>query len=257
MSHNNKCHECGYNNLNTAKFCSQCGHDLLSSRKQNSKKTQAKTSISKYSFLFVIGILILLFIFIGYNEKQTPKRGKSRIPTMGRDFLLERKVIEVASKFTCSCGSCGEESLETCVCAKAEEERNFIRHELNSGKSVSQAILSVEARYGYLKSEFVGKIDGSQLDLNFPGQQENDNSSQKSESNYNKIASMEEREEVLSHFACPCGQCDKHELRDCNCQHPAGATEVKLFVDMEIKNGKHTVNELINLVDQKYRHKIR
>jgi hypothetical protein len=144
--------------------------------------------------------------------------------------------MEVASKFSCSCGSCGEEALESCTCNTAEQERNFIRQELQSSKSVSQAVAVVNTRYEHLKPEFAGKIEGGGVNLNLSGRKQNDIFSRLSASDNNKVATTEDREKILSHFECPCGQCGIPELRDCNCQHPKGATEVKLFVDMEIDN---------------------
>jgi ribosomal protein L40E len=264
------CHECGQENNKEAHFCRNCGEGLNRqapqkkvkvkksiSNKQASKKPQSTSSFFRYPLLLVIGGLILLFLFIDNNDKEVPTRGKSPIQPTSQDFSLEGNVIEVASKFTCSCGSCGEEALETCTCGTAEQERNFIRRELKRGKSVSQAVLAVNDRYGHLKPEFAGKIEGSGLNLDFSAKQQNDIFSQITKSNNNKIATIEDREDIFSHFECPCGQCGIPELRDCSCQHPKGATEVKLFVDGKIEVEKYTIGELIDVVDKKYGHKIR
>jgi hypothetical protein len=262
MAQNKHCPECDYVNLHNAKFCSECGHDLSKVIKSNSniqlsKKPQSKSSFFGYPLLAVIGGFILLFVYLDNTEKEISKQEGTLIQPSTQDLTLERKVIEVASKFTCSCGSCGEEALETCTCNTAEQERKFIRQELQSGKSVSHAITAVNKRYGHLKTEFAGEIEGGGLNLNFSGQQQNEIFSKLSASDNDKIATSEDREEIFSHFECPCGQCGIPELRDCNCQHPKGATEVKLFVDMEIDNEKYTVGELVNIVDKKYGHKIR
>jgi len=276
MTQNKYCPECDHINLNSAKFCSECGHDLASdskslesqnckecgqeNNKEARKKPQPTFSFSKYPILLIIGGLILLFIFIDNNDKEAPTGEYSPVQPTSQDFPLERNVIEVASKFTCSCGSCGEEALETCTCGTAEQERNFIRQELQSGKSVSQAITVLNARYGHLKPEFADKIEGGGLNLDFSAQQQNDIFSQITSSasgSNNRIATDQDREEVFSHFECPCGQCGIPKLHDCLCQHPRGATEVKLFVDSEIDNGKYTIAELIDMVDKKYGHKIR
>ncbi len=262
MIQNKHCPECEYINLHNAKFCSECGHDLSkvktsSSNKQLSKKPQSKPSSIGYPLLAVIGGFIMLFVYLNNTEKELPKQERILSQPTTQDLALERKVIEVASKFTCSCGSCGEEALETCTCNTAAQERKFIRQELQSGKSVPQAITSVKARYGHLKPEFSSEIEGGGLNLKFSGQQKNEIFSQLSASDKNKIATTKDREEIFSHFECPCGQCGIPELRDCNCQHPKGATEVKLFVDIEIDTEKYTIGELVNIVDKKYGHKIR
>lgn len=269
------CKECGEENNKDAQFCGNCGtafnrqkQNLQDKRrvkkplsnKQNRQKEPSKSSFSKYSLFLVIGGLILVFIIIDNNEKEIPERENFPVQPTSQDFALERKVIEVASKFTCSCGSCGEEALETCTCNTAEQERNFIRQELKNGKSVSQAIVAVKTTYGHLKPEFVNKIEGGGINLDFTAQRQNDIFSQLSSSssnNKNKVASNDDREEIFSHFECPCGKCGMPELAECNCTHSKGATEVKLFVDNQIENEKYTVNDIIDMVEKKYGHKIR
>jgi cytochrome c-type biogenesis protein CcmH/NrfF len=268
------CYKCGEVNKKEALFCSNCGaafnkqrqmpqnvvkQKKSSSNKQDRMKVNSKPTFSKYTLFLVICGLILIFIIIDNNDKETHTHEYSPVQPTSQDFSLERKVVEVASRFVCSCGSCGEEALETCTCKTAEQERNFIRQELKSGKSVSQAVLAVNDRYGHLKPEFVNKIESNGLNLNLSAQSQNDIFSQISGSTADniKIASSEDRTEIFSHFECPCGQCGMPELSECNCTHPKGATEVKLFVDNQIDNQNYTVNDIIDIVEKKYGHKIR
>jgi cytochrome c-type biogenesis protein CcmH/NrfF len=269
------CEECGQGNNNETRFCRTCGEVLnrqrhtpqkknkvrkSKSNKQASKKQQPTYSLSKYPLLLIIVGLTLLFIIINNNDKELSTREYSPVQPTSQDFSLERKVIEVASNFSCSCGSCGEEALETCTCGTAEQERNFIRQELQSGKTVSQAIFAVNARFGHLKQEIAGKIEGSGLDLDLSGQKQNDIFSKLSSSASGsdiRIATDQDREEIFSHFECPCGQCGIPELRACICEHPRGATEVKLFVDSKIEDKKHTIGEIVDMVEKGYGHKIR
>jgi len=306
MTQNKHCPECNHINLNTAKFCSECGHDLASdskilesqvckecgqennkkarfcrncgeelsrqapqkkvkvkksiSDKQARKKSKPISSFSKYPILLIIGGLISLFIFIDNNDKETPTREYSPVQPTSQNFSLERKVREVASKFACSCGTCGEEALETCTCGTAEQERSLIRQELQSGKSVSEVITIVNARYGHLKSAGAGKTVESGLNLDLSGQKQNEIFSKITSSIpivYNTIATDQDRDKIFSHFECPCGQCGIPELQDCSCEHPKGATEVKLFVDSKIEGGKYTIAELVDMVEKKYGHKLR
>lgn len=67
-----------------------------------------------------------------------------------------------------------------------------------------------------------------------------------------KIALASNKYTIYSAFYCPCGQCGIDELKDCNCPHPKGAKEVKKFIDEKINENKFTVNEIIEIVDQKY-----
>ncbi|HYR02998.1 MAG TPA: hypothetical protein VES58_06605, partial [Syntrophobacteria bacterium] len=64
---------------------------------------------------------------------------------------LENDVSQVASKFKCACGGCGELPLAECVCSMprgAVEEKGFIRAQLNAGLSVPQVIELVDKKYG-------------------------------------------------------------------------------------------------------------
>ena len=56
---------------------------------------------------------------------------------------------------------------------------------------------------------------------------------------------------IYSQFICPCGKC-RDDLNVCTCSHPHGATEVKLFIDQQVAQEAYTVQEVINMVDQKY-----
>jgi hypothetical protein len=66
------------------------------------------------------------------------------------------------------------------------------------------------------------------------------------------VTTAADRIEIFSHFRCPCGQCGIEELKDCECNHPRGAMEVKAFVDAKIAAGKYTVAEVVNEVELKY-----
>jgi hypothetical protein len=61
----------------------------------------------------------------------------------------------------------------------------------------------------------------------------------------NIIGTAFDREEIFSQFRCPCGQCKIEELKDCSCDHPRGAKEVKAFVDRKIAEKKYTVAQII------------
>lgn len=65
---------------------------------------------------------------------------------------VDPAVIRVASRFVCSCGTCGEERLEVCSCPTAHEERAFIQDQLRQGRSESEAAEALKAKYGGLKS---------------------------------------------------------------------------------------------------------
>ena len=47
-------------------------------------------------------------------------------------------------------------------------------------------------------------------------------------------ATISDKLTIYSTFNCPCGRCGIDELKDCNCEHPGGAKEIKRFVDEKI-----------------------
>ncbi|MFQ6115299.1 MAG: zinc ribbon domain-containing protein [bacterium] len=163
------CENCHHQNLKTNRFCSHCGQPLATrphSRKKRKqmakgkKKTiqQQKSTFSKTSFV-VIGIVVVFLIYavkVFFNTKETPSTN-TMMELESEIMALETKVLEIASKFNCSCGSCGVTPLETCSCPTANTERNFIREELRKGNSTESVINTVNNIYGHLKPEFEPK----------------------------------------------------------------------------------------------------
>jgi hypothetical protein len=60
---------------------------------------------------------------------------------------------------------------------------------------------------------------------------------------------------VAANFRCACGGCGELFLVDCTCDMPRGAVEEKNFIRDRLQQGL-TVDQVINLVDQEYGHKI-
>jgi hypothetical protein len=60
---------------------------------------------------------------------------------------------------------------------------------------------------------------------------------------------------VAANFRCACGGCGELFLVDCTCDMPRGAKEEKIFIREQLQKGL-TVDQVIQLVDQKYGHKI-
>jgi cytochrome c-type biogenesis protein CcmH/NrfF len=60
---------------------------------------------------------------------------------------------------------------------------------------------------------------------------------------------------VAANFKCACGQCGELFLIDCTCDMARGAVEEKNFIRNQLRQGL-TVDQVINLTDQKYGHKI-
>jgi hypothetical protein len=60
---------------------------------------------------------------------------------------------------------------------------------------------------------------------------------------------------VAANFRCACGGCGELFLVDCTCDMPRGAVEEKSFIRDRLQQGL-TVDQVVNLVDQEYGHKI-
>lgn len=60
---------------------------------------------------------------------------------------------------------------------------------------------------------------------------------------------------VAANFRCACGGCGELFLVDCTCDMPKGAKEEKTFIRKQLQKGL-SVDQVIQLVDQRYGHRI-
>ncbi len=254
------CPKCGAENSKDSNFCVNCGSRIQSKQKKhsvnNKKKQQNRTRNNKPAkrltiidifqenkALSVIGLLIVAFIIIQVlpGEKQRPLT--NNFQTNNGFGFANSRVTDIASKFICSCGTCGELPLESCDCPTAREEKAFIQSQITAKKSDAEIIKSVNSKYGWIKPQFTNLLS------KFTGKRDNGNKSQKANA---RLASLEDLILIAEHFSCPCGQCGIDELKDCNCNHPRGAKEVKGFIASKIKENAYTVDQIIDLVDKTY-----
>ncbi|MBI3111174.1 MAG: zinc ribbon domain-containing protein [Ignavibacteriales bacterium] len=283
------CIHCGFENERDAKFCGSCGVDLgrhhqhqrhhhqhQHSQKQPKKK-ERRVDTKLHWHPALVGLLIIggvtLFLTIPYITGNPPGRKPRPEPLVEQtsaDPKVEANVREVASKFICSCGTCGEQSLDVCTCNTAIQERQFIRNAFQSGQTPDQIVAAVNTTFGWMKREFVTLYDsltgqtvlptrdragknGQSTKLAVPPQTLNslpDFPAVKTQ--YSKLATASDREAIFSSFRCPCGQCGIEELKDCTCSHPRGAKEVKAFADRKIAEQKYTIAQLIDQLDKNY-----
>jgi hypothetical protein len=219
--------------------------------------------------VIIAGTLLViggLYLFSPQENRKSPVITEARSSDPG----MELQVTAIASKFKCSCGTCGELPLETCGCNTAVQERQFIRTSLQSGQSPDQIVLAVNKAFGWMKAQFAAKYDSTTrrngqssstpsarvtgsiklkpLSENVLGFMK----SPQSQTAAAKRATTSDRGEIFFHFKCPCGQCTIDELKDCSCAHPRGAKEVKAFVDTKIAQKKYTVAQVVNDVELKY-----
>jgi cytochrome c-type biogenesis protein CcmH/NrfF len=71
----------------------------------------------------------------------------------------------------------------------------------------------------------------------------------------NKAALESQIKLVAANFRCACGGCGELFLVDCTCDMPRGAKEEKDFIRNKLRQGL-TVDQVIDLVDNEYGHKI-
>lgn len=268
------CNECGVGNNINSQYCANCGNKLENNIQQNQtnkkskkkphknqRKIQARQkSKGKHTFpIIIIFVGLILGLVYVFNDQDSNKSRLTRYNSgTGQNLGQDDIVYSVASRFICSCGSCGEEALETCTCKTAVLERDYIKTELQKGKSFNQVVTAVYTKYGHPKPEYkdmiiqISEKDSLQKVKNItapvvPPMQVKTK----------QLAVFQDRQEIYSHFECPCGQCGIPELTDCNCDHPGGATEVKIFIDEKINEGKFTVTQIVDKVNEHYGHKIR
>ena len=99
-------------------------------------------------------VLFLLAVFGLQNRSDNRPQQSPPAPVAAQDPVIEAQVIEVASHFRCSCGTCGGTPLDECACETAIEEKNFIRQKLSEGHKIPHVITMVDQTYGWLKPEY-------------------------------------------------------------------------------------------------------
>ena len=272
-----KCERCGTENPRDARFCANCGaevhrhhpqpahkhhHDQQKSQKKKERRVDTRLRWHPAFVVLVMIVGIVALLSIPYITGNSPGRTPQPAPLVEQrssDPTVEARVTEIASKFICSCGSCGEQPLDICRCNTAVQERQFIRSSLQAGNTLDQVTAAVNSNFGWMKPEFGARYDslarraGQSSKLVPPKQ----NSLAllpliSGRSSDQKIAAVADREGIFSRFQCPCGQCGIDELKDCSCDHPRGAREVKAFVDRKITENKYTIAQLIDQVDIQY-----
>ncbi len=181
------CESCGAENELGYKYCLLCGElfnttenvhsrkfrqkhtGYISKNKKNRKRkiTSGNKSFGLKPFLITLVLIIISFITIitidFLTRAQIPSN--SIVESKSKNPLIEATVYEIASKFVCSCGNCGEQSLEKCTCKRAIEERQFIRDYLEKNSKKDDVVIALANKYGYLKSSYAKnyKLDPSKI----------------------------------------------------------------------------------------------
>jgi hypothetical protein len=95
--------------------------------------------------------LILAGIIIGTMVSSTP-RSPATPSSASVPHLYNVEVLEIASHFLCSCGSCGETELASCTCPTAKQEKDFIMELIKKDYDKETIIKTVETMFGKKKA---------------------------------------------------------------------------------------------------------
>ncbi len=152
------CKQCKITYHADEKFCRLCG-EKLHARKLEKRKTQKspKPYIANIYLLFGLGLAIVIIALLFIERPAQRQAGIEHQHDSNATANFTGAVYDVAEKFICPCGGCGEMALETCSCDMhngAVEAKTFIQQQFNQGKSNDEVIAAMIQRYGYLKPEY-------------------------------------------------------------------------------------------------------
>ncbi len=97
--------------------------------------------------ILLISIGVLIGTIMSYITPSSAATNAASEP-----ILYNSEVIDIASHFLCSCGSCGDKDLVTCSCDTAVREKNFIQDLIQKGYEKEAIITTVETMFGKKKS---------------------------------------------------------------------------------------------------------
>ena len=112
---------------------------------QTSKKPNSLPIIIGGILLISIGVLIGTIM-----SNITPSSVATNAAS--EPILYNSEVLDVASHFLCSCGSCGDKELVSCSCDTAVQEKDFIQDLIQKGYEKEAIITTVETMFGKKKS---------------------------------------------------------------------------------------------------------
>ena len=165
-----ECRSCGMRNEPNSAFCANCGERLsadtsaASPFRETPRRQPPKTHKGRYvppvrkrgyivTALTALGAIILIIVVSQRSKRGSISEGQvAVVETKLQDPVDESKAMQIAEKFDCSCGTCGDLSLDTCTCPTALKEREFIRKSVEEGTGSDQIIAAVNKTYGHMKS---------------------------------------------------------------------------------------------------------
>ena len=114
------------------------------------KKRLQKNNYSDFTFtdIIIVSVVVLLIgLVIGISlNTNNVKQINSIQPTQ---TVFAGNTLKVAKKFACSCGTCGEKNLVSCVCGTAIGTKKFIEGNLQNGMPEGEVVELVKEYYGH------------------------------------------------------------------------------------------------------------
>ncbi len=177
---------CSRKSLERPKAGSKDKRNRHKSNKKNSHKSSRKNSFGSKSFFttgkknyhtlkgkanglkpiwITLGVIIFaIFMALSFDDmfhRYPENKNYSGSEVKSISPAIEAAVTEISSKFICSCltKECAATSLEVCKCDIAQEERQFIRENLQENKKPAEIVIAVAKKYGVLKPKFASKYN--------------------------------------------------------------------------------------------------
>ncbi len=157
----NICPNCGEENLPEARYCVSCGTRIAREAKtkafRQKGRRMAPSPHSSRIFILTLAAIVGLFFVAVLLVKQSnngsirPGAPESIMNPALSDPATEALVMAVAEKFICACGGCPQLDLVECECDAAVRQKNFIREQLQEGRSMEDVIAMVKTTYGGFK----------------------------------------------------------------------------------------------------------
>ncbi len=216
-----KCHQCGLENPESSKFCRKCGVPL--------------------------GEALLRCALCASDNP-----GDSTFcMECGEKLTVTRKAVKGTQRKCRNCGQFNELDALFCVACGEEiirrpKKTNKRESGDPSGKTIALVIIIV-----ILASFFVKKV------ITVFQREEPSTVPSSYVSDRVSISRVDEAKviAVARNFKCACGGCGELPLETCECDMPKGSVEEKNFIREKLAK-RLTVNQVIELLDKKYGHRI-
>lgn len=128
------------------------GNSLMAMFKRFSDSLFAPLGVGFLCGAVTVGTLVLVWPHDSPSRSRSPAAPyTTSVAWATVPQAADSAMARVASRFVCSCGTCGEKRLDVCTCETAQQERAFIQDQLRQGRSEAEAADALNQKYGGLK----------------------------------------------------------------------------------------------------------